>query len=259
MRGTVLGLAAAMVCAACPRPGPTLPRCSQEQSGVVVNSLQSTISASSSCSTDKDCVLVSLPCGLIGGCNAPAASVRADAEASVLHSFSVTQSESCGACSFSGFFVTSPTNGCGSPGTPAAVCSGGTCAIATVSTDGGNAGIGTFEQACGDSCGSFAYCDVTQALQSCPGWPLSLALQDAGICLSTAASSTGACASDQGCDFGSACVQGSCSQSCQSPATLADCAPGCELFEGNHACPICWCPNGCPDGGSADAGAGDGG
>ena len=131
-------------------------------------------------------------------------------------------------------------------------CDAGTCTVVGIPPDAGPPGA--FEWACGGFCDStgttvgFAqFCEVSQVTRACPGWPGYVVVADGGVCLPKS-TYTASCNTDQDCGLGEACDQSGagCVSSCVAAVSPASCDAGCVLTSNNHACDVCWCPDGCP-------------
>ncbi len=217
------------------------------------------VAGATSCQTDGDCVLVETPCLVNDPCGFTFWAVNRTSEAAVAHQFSVTNAEVCGDCSptSTGLIDPSCPSDSSSLFAPGSECDAGTCTVVGIPPDAGPPGA--FEWACGGFCDStgttvgFAqFCEVSQVTRACPGWPGYVVVADGGVCLPKS-TYTASCNTDQDCGLGEACDQSGagCVSSCVAAVSPASCDAGCVLTSNNHACDVCWCPDGCP---AADAG-----
>jgi hypothetical protein len=224
------------------------------------------LAGNTSCTADSDCVLMQNPCRVVeNSCDFEFSAVNLAGEAAVEHAFAVTAAEICGSCT-----PPPPDAGivCGSQ-QPVAVCVAGQCLVPGVP----DAGVGSFEWACGFSCGPGRYCDVEPEMTSCPGASGYVLVADGGQCFESSPSPVGGfCEFEFDCGLGLNCVDagpdqkggiiGVCSTCSTTTLQPTSCHDGCQLLPDNRGCTVCYCPNGCPefdgglpDGGSDDAGA----
>ncbi len=227
--------------------------CSSSVMTEALSQVQGALAGNTSCDAGSDCVLVQTPCGIETTCSFNFSAVNLAGQAAVEHAFSVTAAEVCPVCTPDLTDIDEPDVSVDCPNNnPGAECVKGRCTVATVPPPCLPDRV----------CGADEFCDISGVSVTCSGQAYYVAVTGSGACeMAKDASLGGTCQTDAECPAGESCLganptgfdQGSCGcpDAAERPTTCDD---GCEIQSDENGCNFCYCPNGCPDGGTADGG-----